>query len=114
MRLELAGTGIHISIIEPGPINTRFIPSAIAAAHQWIDIDNSRHNARYKAMLEALEAGGKQTFKLEPEAVARKLLYAVESKRPKVRYFVTIPTYMAAAARRALPVRVMDWIAARN
>ncbi len=114
MRMELAGTGIYVSKIEPGPINTRFIDSSVAAAHRWIDIENSRHHARYKAMLEALANGGKQTFKLEPEAVAKKLVHAVENPRPRAHYYVTLPTYMAVVARRALPIKVIDWIAARN
>lgn len=114
MRMELAGSGVHVSIIEPGPINTRFIDGSVAAARRWIDIDGSRHSARYNAMLEALAKGGKQTFKLEPEAVARKLVHAVESPRPKAHYYVTLPTYMAVVARRALPIKVIDWIAIRN
>lgn len=114
LRLELADTGVKVSLIEPGPINTRFIEASVAAAHRWVDIRGSRHRKRYDAMLEALGKGGKQTFKLEPEAVARKLVHAVESPRPKARYYVTLPTCMAAAARRILPVRAIDWIAARN
>lgn len=114
MRLELSDAGIKVSIIEPGPINTRFIDGSIAAANRWIDIENSRHSVRYKSMLAALERGGKQTFKLQPEAVAAKLIHAVESSRPKRHYYVTIPTYMAVAARRALPIKVIDWIAARS
>ncbi|MFT5508420.1 MAG: NAD(P)-dependent dehydrogenase (short-subunit alcohol dehydrogenase family) [Hyphomicrobiaceae bacterium] len=114
MRMELAGTGVDVSIIEPGPINTRFIDSTVAAAHRWIDIDGSRHRARYEAMLKALGNGGKQTFKLEPEAVAAKLVHAVESPRPKAHYYVTWPTYMAVVARRTLPIKVIDWIASKN
>jgi len=114
LRLELAGTGVQVALIEPGPINTRFIEASVAAAHRWIDIDGSRHHQRYHAMLDALAKGGKQTFKLEPEAVARKLVHAVENSRPKTRYYVTWPTYMAAIARRTLPVKAADWIAARS
>jgi NAD(P)-dependent dehydrogenase (short-subunit alcohol dehydrogenase family) len=114
LRMELEGTGIKVSLIEPGPISTRFIVSSIAAAHRWIDIDNSPHAARYKSMLDALEKGGKQTFKLPPEAVARKLVHAVESSRPKAHYYVTLPTYMAVAARRVLPIKAIDRIASRS
>ena len=114
LRLELARTGIRISLIEPGPIDTRFIDGALAAARRWIDIENSPHRERYHRLIEGLEKGGKQTFKLPPEAVARKLVHAVESPRPKSRYYVTAPTYMAVVARRTLPIRVIDWIAARN
>lgn len=114
LRLELAGTGVHVSIIEPGPIRTRFVENALAAARRHIDIAGSRHNARYETFLAALERGGKETFKLEPEAVARKLIHAVESPRPRRRYYVTVPTYLAATARRALPAAAMDWFAAKS
>lgn len=114
LRLELAATGIKVSLIEPGPIDTKFIDAALAAARRWIDIENSPHRERYHRLIEGLEKGGKQTFKLPPEAVARKLVHAVESPRPKRRYYVTAPTYVAAVARRALPVPVLDWIASRS
>jgi hypothetical protein len=55
-----------------------------------------------------MEAGGRSTFKLEPEAVAAKLVHAVESRRPKARYLVTTPTYLAAVARRILPTPLLD------
>ncbi len=114
LRIELENTRIAVSIIEPGPINTRFIDGSLAAARRWINIPESRHRSRYEAMIAALERGGKQTFKLEPEAVAAKLVHAAEARRPRRRYYVTTPTYMAAAARRILPTSAIDWLAARN
>jgi hypothetical protein len=65
-------------------------------------------------MLAALEWGGRQTFKLEPEAVARKLIHAVESRRPKARYRVTVPSHLASLAIRVLPTRLLDSLAARS
>ncbi len=108
MRLELAGTGIHISLIEPGPIATRFVETALARFQSGIDIEGSPHREVYLARLAAMKAGGKQRFKLQPEAVAAKLVHAVESPRPKARYYVTVPTYIAAAMRRALPTPWLD------
>jgi NAD(P)-dependent dehydrogenase (short-subunit alcohol dehydrogenase family) len=113
MRHELAGTGIHVSVIQPGPIRTRFVERALANFRATIDIDGSAHRETYRARLAAMEAGGKSTFKLEPEAVAWKLLHAVESQRPKRRYKVTVPTYVAAVGRRLLPAPVADWLAQR-
>lgn len=112
LRLELNGSGIHVSLIEPGPIRTRFVENARAAALANIDIENSVHRDRYRSMLAALERGGRQTFKLEPEAVARKLVHAVESPRPKARYYVTVPTYAAGLLKRILPTRLLDRAAA--
>lgn len=114
LRLELAGSGIHVSLIEPGPIRTRFVEHALAAAKANIDIEGSVHRARYETLIAGLARGGKETFKLEPEAVAWKLVHAVESKRPKLRYRVTVPTYVAAGLKRVLPGRALDWFAARG
>lgn len=113
MRHELRGTGIHVSIIEPGPIRTRFVEHALANFRSTIDIDGSAHRETYRARLASMEQGGKSTFKLEPEAVAWKLVHAVESAKPKRRYMVTVPTYMAAAGRRFLPAPLADWLAQR-
>lgn len=113
MRLELRGSGILVSVIEPGPIRTRFVETALARFRETVDIDGSVHRAVYEARLRSMEAGGKQTFKLEPEAVADKLVHAVTSPRPKLRYYVTTPTYIAAGLRRLLPWRLLDQLLAR-
>lgn len=110
MRLELRGTGIHVALIEPGPIRTKFVATALAHFKGSIDIDGSPHRADYRARLESMERGGKETFKLEPHAVALKLVHALESPRPRLRYYVTTPTYIAAGLRRVLPGRLLDRI----
>lgn len=114
LRLELKDSGIHVSLIEPGPIRTRFVETALRRFKTSIDIDGSPHAQDYKRRLEEMEAGGKQTFKLEPEAVAAKLVHAVEASRPKARYFVTTPTYVANVLRRALPTVLLDRVLRNN
>lgn len=114
MRLELRGTGIHVSIIEPGPIQTKFVDRALAEAKANIDVEGSVHRSVYQRLLASLESGGKQRFKLQPQDVVKKLIHAVESPRPKIRYFVTVPTYAAAVVKRTMPDRVADWFAARS
>jgi NAD(P)-dependent dehydrogenase (short-subunit alcohol dehydrogenase family) len=108
LRLELRDSGIHVSLIEPGPIRTRFLVSTIERFKTTIDMKASVHRRAYEARLQRLEAGGKQAFKLEPEAVAEKLIHAIESPRPKARYFVTTPTFAADVMRRVLPTRMLD------
>jgi NAD(P)-dependent dehydrogenase (short-subunit alcohol dehydrogenase family) len=114
LRMELGGTGIHISLIEPGPIATRFLEHAIEHYRLNVDMENSPHREVYRARVAQMEAGGQQTFKLPPEAVAAKLVHALEAKRPKARYYVTFPTYAVAILRRLLPTRALDAVAARN
>jgi NAD(P)-dependent dehydrogenase (short-subunit alcohol dehydrogenase family) len=108
LRLELRDTPIRVSIIEPGPIHSRFVASALANFKATIDMDGSPHRETYLARLAVMEAGGTTTFKLPPEAVAAKLVHAVESPRPKARYFVTTPTYLAAVMKRVLPTALLD------
>jgi len=110
LRLELGGTGIAVSLIEPGPIRTRFVETALAGFRRTIDIDASPHRDAYHRRLAAMEQGGRTTFKLEPEAVARRLIHAVEAPRPRRRYYVTLQTSLAATARRLLPGAALDAI----
>jgi NAD(P)-dependent dehydrogenase (short-subunit alcohol dehydrogenase family) len=114
LRMELAGTGIHVSLIEPGPIATRFIEHALEAYRRNIDMEGSPHREIYRARLAQMEAGGQKTFKLPPEAVGAKLVHALEAKRPKARYYVTFPTYAVAILRRLLPTAALDAVAAKN
>lgn len=114
LRLELAGSGIEISLIEPGPIRTRFVETALRRFTATVDIDRSPHAADYRRRLEQMQAGGRVTFKLEPDAVAAKLVHAVESRHPKRRYFVTTPTYIASAMRRFLPSSLIDRVMRGN
>jgi NAD(P)-dependent dehydrogenase (short-subunit alcohol dehydrogenase family) len=108
LRLELQGTGIHVSLIEPGPIATRFIEHALEAFERNVDEESSHYRETYIRQRQRLNGGGAKRFKLPPEAVALKLLHALESRKPKRRYYVTVPTYVMAWARRLLPPPALD------
>jgi len=108
LRQELAGTGIFVSLIEPGPIATRFSVNALAAYKANIDLEGSAHAEVYKGRIASMEEGTPSKFTLGPEAVLEKLIHAVESSSPHAHYYVTKPTYMLAWARRLLPARLMD------
>ncbi len=114
LRLELRGTDIHVSLIEPGPIRTQFVTAARNAFIKNVDINNSVHIDDYRAKLKQFEEGGTTLFKLEPEAVAQKLIHAVESPRPRNRYFVTKPTYVMSLLKRLLPGRALDSVLSRG
>ena len=114
LRMELKGTGIHVALIEPGPIRTRFIENALKHYKHHIDMENSAHSAIYRERLARMEDGGQMAFKLEPEAVVQRLVHALEAKRPKTRYYVTVPTFVGAYLRRILPTRALDFVAAKN
>ena len=109
LRMELRGTGIHISLIEPGPIQTRFRANAHQAFLRWITPEGSAHEAQYRNQLARLQKEGPAApFTLPPEAVVAKLVHALNSPRPKLRYRVTVPTVAFAWLKRILPNRWMD------
>lgn len=114
LRLELHGTGIHVSLIEPGPIRSNFRKNARQKYRQYINAQESVHQSSYKAMEERLEKeGDAQPFTLPPEAVLKRVLHALQSKRPKPRYAVTAPAYVFSFLRRILSTRQMDAILRR-
>jgi NAD(P)-dependent dehydrogenase (short-subunit alcohol dehydrogenase family) len=116
MRIEMAGTGVEVILIEPGPIGTRIRENAIPHFEKWIDWENSARREEYAALRGRLygEKSAPDKFELPASAVTAKLIHAVEARRPKARYFVTTPTYLMNIARRVLPTRMLDWVIAKG
>ena len=111
LRLELKDTNIHLALIQPGPIESKFRTNAFAAFKANIDPTDSPHRENYEAMEARLKKEGPAApFTLPASAVAAKLIHALESPRPKVRYPVTFPTYLFAWLKRLLPDRWQDVI----
>ncbi len=109
LRLELAGTDIHVSLIEPGPVSSRFRENALRAFQENIDADSSVHRDRYQAMDARLKTKGPVVpFTLPPEAVLKKVIHALENRRPRARYYVTFPTYLFGILKRLLSTRLLD------
>ena len=109
LRLELHGTNIHISLIEPGPILSDFRKNSYALYKKNIDPSHSFHKEAYKAMEARLQnEGAAVAFTLPAKAVADKVIHALEAKQPKMRYYVTFPTYLFAFLRRILPMSWLD------
>lgn len=109
LRQELYGTDIKVSLIEPGPILSRFRANALEAFYKYVDMQNSVHKQQYENMLSRLNKEGKAApFTLGPEAVLDKVIHALESPRPKIRYYVTFPTLAFAWLKRFLSQRQMD------
>jgi NAD(P)-dependent dehydrogenase (short-subunit alcohol dehydrogenase family) len=114
LRLELRGSGIHVSIIEPGPIKSRFRANAHVKFRQNINAEASFFRATYRAMENRLtKPGPAQPFTLPPEAVLEKVIHALENSRPRARYPVTFPTYLFAVLKRILSSSAMDSVLAR-
>lgn len=111
LRMEMSGSGIKVILIEPGPIPTRIRENAIAHFEKWIDWRHSARSDEYRPLLARLyQASGPDRFELPPSAVTARLIRALDSRRPKARYYVTTPTHFMGLARRVLPTRALDWL----
>ena len=109
LRQELIGTNIFVSLIEPGPIESQFRANSFAAYKKNIDKENSRFKAEYESTEKRLgKKGAAVPFTLQPEAVLKRVIHALESKKPKPRYYVTTPTYLFGYLKRILPTNFMD------
>ncbi len=109
LRLELYGTNIQISLIEPGPILSDFRINSYTLFHKNINHLQSHHKDAYDAMESRLQKeGAAVAFTLPAQAVVNKVTHALESKNPKIRYYVTFPTYLFAVLKRILPMFILD------
>ncbi|MDZ7843099.1 MAG: SDR family NAD(P)-dependent oxidoreductase [Gammaproteobacteria bacterium] len=108
LRLELRGSGIFVSLIEPGPIESRFRQNAMRRFEDHIRAGESPHRQRYEAVRARLHSDRPDPFTLPPEAVLRKTLLAMERRNPRPRYLVTVPAHALARLKRVLPDRLFD------
>ncbi len=110
LRLEMADTPVRIVLIEPGPVTSKIRVNSIPHFERWIDWETSPRAEQYRrSLLKRLyESRGPDRFELPAEAVTKKLVHALESARPRSRYYVTAPTHAMGIARRLLPTRLLD------
>ncbi|WP_054313643.1 SDR family oxidoreductase [Mesorhizobium sp. 1M-11] len=115
LRQELAGSGVHVSLIEPGPIASKFASNGLPWFLKHIDHENSVHRTAYRAQLQRLEQGGiRSPYKLGPEAVYKVLTHALLSQRPRPHYVVTMPARIGVALKRLLPASMLYRILAKR
>ena len=87
----------------------------VAIFERWIDWEHSARTDDYVVIRKRyFEDRGVDRFELPASAVTAKLVHAVESPRPKARYYLTWPTHFIGVARRVLPVRALDWILSKG
>ncbi|MBI4666516.1 MAG: SDR family NAD(P)-dependent oxidoreductase [Nitrospinae bacterium] len=115
LRLELKNSGVQVSLVEPGPIATKFRENAYKAFQKHIEPAKSPHHEFYMKWEGRFKKKGPiSPFTLQPEAVAAKIIHAIENPRPKRRYYVTLATYGAVWLKRALPFWAMDRVMSRE
>lgn len=111
LRQELKGTNVFVSLVEPGPIESQFRKNSFEMYKKNIDKETSRFKEDYVATEKRLTTVGPAVpFTLPPEAVLKKVIHALESNKPRPRYYVTFPTYLFGYLKRVFSSRFMDKI----
>jgi NAD(P)-dependent dehydrogenase (short-subunit alcohol dehydrogenase family) len=118
LRLELtdSDSDIDVILIEPGPINTLIRQNSIAPFERFVNWKTSHQRERYEKQLCPRlyqPSDKKDRFELPPSAVTTKLIHALESNKPRPRYYVTTPTYLAGIFKRLLSTRAFDKVLLR-
>lgn len=118
LRLELADSGIHVSLIEPAAVKTPFRLNAHSVFKRFVSNEPSLHINAYIQLTRRLESQKTEPFMLKPEAVVSAIVHALETKRPKPRYTVGKGSWLMSMAKRVLPNRCLDklllWVAKRE
>jgi NAD(P)-dependent dehydrogenase (short-subunit alcohol dehydrogenase family) len=116
LRIEMRDTPLKIILLEPGPIGTNIRQNSIPHFERWVNWQASPRAEQYRGALRTrlYESRGPDRFELSPAAVTAKLVRALESPRPRARYYITTPTYLMGALRRVLPTRTLDWLIAKG
>ncbi|RDI41834.1 SDR family NAD(P)-dependent oxidoreductase [Aquicella lusitana] len=115
LRQELRGTGIHVSIINPGPIHSKLRANAYQHYQQTEHERTGLHDKAYEKMEASYFNPSERDRKLtqSPDAVVKKLIHALESSRPSAHYYVGFPAKLFAFLRRILPDSALDWVLAK-
>ncbi len=116
LRFEVSGFGVDVVVIQPGIIRTRFADT-VADAMPEPDPDDpyAAFNAAVKRLTAAAYRGAVARFAGgDGHDVARVIERAVEARRPKTRYPVTLSARLLMGLRRLLPDRLWDRLAALN
>ncbi|MBW3566680.1 MAG: SDR family NAD(P)-dependent oxidoreductase [Proteobacteria bacterium] len=114
LRMELHGSGISVSTINPGAIETRFRKNAVRAAETHVDLLGTRHRERYDQLRRLAEdSSGRMPGSVPPLKVVRPLIHALESPGPRARYLVTGGARLLYLLKFLLPARLLDTVLRR-
>jgi short-subunit dehydrogenase len=111
MRLELVPFGIKISLIQPGPINTEFTPSAMDTADS-----TGLAGTAYAAVAQSVAKMGEMAEKtgVSPRCTSRAIYRASTSRWPRARYATPWFASWGVALARMLPTSWRDAILRRS
>lgn len=115
MRRELRPHGVHVALLEPGNIRTGIWDKHIRSVEALLEKAEPEARRVYEQDLRAdVEMVGKlRSGGGDPNTVARTVLHALSSEKPKSRYAVGLDAKVLTALLRFLPSLVSDRLIAK-
>lgn len=110
MRVEMQGSGIELSLLNTGPVSSRFRANALKALLKHVDIANSVNQTRYtEVVLPRLNTPDEESKgNYSPEVVFNAVEHAINARRPRSNYYITPPTKALYWLKKLLPRRQLD------
>lgn len=115
MRQELLGSGIHVSLIEPGPVKSGLHENGLPLFTRNVQAEGSVHHAGYQRQLRKLDEDSRRSrMQAGPEVVYAALKHALLSRRPRPHYVVTMPARLGVLFKRLLPAPLFYRLLAKS
>jgi NAD(P)-dependent dehydrogenase (short-subunit alcohol dehydrogenase family) len=103
LRLEVAGDGIAVTLIEPGVFRSEL-------SEEFVDVESKRGSRYEKAYAASQQMFGRMDrFMTEPETVAKVIAKAAETRSPKARYAVGLDAQFQILTGPLTPTGLRDF-----
>lgn len=114
LRLELDKDDIHVVTINTGPVHSDFRKNATKKYYEHIDGKPTVFEKEYKKELLPYEGKkAKDPFTKNSDVVIANIVKALESKKPRPRYYNTSATHLLGGLKRILSTAILDKVLLR-
>ena len=111
LRLELDKDDIHVITINTGPVHTHFRKNATKKFYEHIEGKTTVFEEAYKKeLLPHEQKKAKDPFTRTSDVVIANIVKALESTKPRPRYYNTAATHILGGLKRILSTSVLDKI----
>ena len=110
LRRELTPWGMHVVVVQPGPIRTPIWEKSTKDADVFVSELSTPVHAAYATAIQRLRARSRRFTQRarDPEEVARTVLHALTVRNPRTRYPIGWEGHVTTLLARIIPDRLLD------